>query len=41
MTICKISQEEAYHRCDPNSFSFETNSEVEEPSHFIGQGPGS
>lgn len=37
MTIRKISQDEAYHRCDPDSFSFETTSEVEELSHFIGQ----
>ncbi|MCX5871113.1 MAG: ATP-binding protein [Deltaproteobacteria bacterium] len=37
MTIHKISQEEAYHRCDPDSFSFETTKEVEELSHFIGQ----
>jgi len=32
------SQEEAYHCCDPDSFSFETTREVEELSHFIGQG---
>jgi len=37
MTIHKISPAEAYHRCDPESFSFETTSEVEELSSFIGQ----
>lgn len=37
MTVHKISPEEAYHRCDPDSFSFETTTEVEELSHFIGQ----
>ena len=37
MSVHKISPEEAYHRCDPDSFSFETTSEVEELSHFIGQ----
>ncbi len=37
MTIHKISPAEAYHRCDPDSFSFETTEEVEELSHFIGQ----
>lgn len=37
MTIHKISPEEAYHRCDPDSFSFESTKEVEELRHFIGQ----
>ncbi len=37
MTIHKISPAEAYHHCDPDSFSFETTQEVEELSHFIGQ----
>ena len=37
MTIHKISPAEAYHRCDPDSFAFETTREVEELSHFIGQ----
>ena len=37
MTIHQISPDEAYHRCDPNSFSFETTSELEELSRFIGQ----
>ncbi|MBU0663347.1 MAG: AAA family ATPase [Proteobacteria bacterium] len=37
MTVHKISPDEAYHRCDPDSFSFETTTEVEELSHFIGQ----
>lgn len=37
MTIHKISPAEAYHRCDPASFTFETTKEVEELSHFIGQ----
>ncbi len=37
MTIHKISPAEAYHSCDPDSFSFNTTEEVEELSHFIGQ----
>lgn len=37
MTIHKISSEEAYHRCDPTTFSFETTTEVKELNHFIGQ----
>lgn len=37
MTIHKISPDEAYRRCDPEIFSFETTSEVEELSRFIGQ----
>lgn len=37
MTIHKISPAEAYHRCDPDSFAFETTSEVVELSYFIGQ----
>jgi lon-related putative ATP-dependent protease len=37
MAIHKISPEEAFHRCDPDSFSFETTTEVEELSRFIGQ----
>jgi lon-related putative ATP-dependent protease len=37
MTIQTINPEEAYHRCNPDSFSFETTEEVEEISHFIGQ----
>ncbi|MBU0680753.1 MAG: AAA family ATPase [Proteobacteria bacterium] len=37
MTIHQISPLEAYHRCDPDSFSFKTTQEVEELSHFIGQ----
>ncbi len=37
MTIHNISPDEAFHRCDPDSFSFETTSDVEELSRFIGQ----
>jgi lon-related putative ATP-dependent protease len=37
MAIHKISPEEAFHRCAPDSFSFETTTEVEELSRFIGQ----
>jgi len=37
MTIHTISPDEAYHRCDPAGFSFETTSEVAELSRFIGQ----
>jgi lon-related putative ATP-dependent protease len=37
MTIHQISPAEAYHRCDPESFSFMTTAEVEELTHFIGQ----
>lgn len=37
MTTHKIRPDEAYHRCAPETFSFETTREVEELSRFIGQ----
>lgn len=37
MTINCIGPEKSYHHCDPESFSFNTTSELEEPRSFIGQ----
>lgn len=37
MITHKIRPDEAYHRCAPETFSFETTREVEELSRFIGQ----
>ena len=37
MTFRSITAEEAYHRCNPQDFPFETTAEVEELNRFIGQ----
>lgn len=37
MTIHQISPEEACHRCEPATFSFETTAELQEQARFIGQ----
>jgi len=37
MTIHQISPDEACHRCDPDTFSFETTTEIQELTRFIGQ----
>ena len=37
MTIHRITPAEAYHHCDPQEFGFETTTEIEALTHFIGQ----
>ncbi len=37
MTIHRITPAEAYHHCDPQEFGFETTTEIETLTHFIGQ----
>ena len=37
MTIHRIAPAEAYHHCDSQEFGFETTTEIEVLTHFIGQ----
>jgi lon-related putative ATP-dependent protease len=37
MDYAELKVEDLYHRCDPESFSFQTTAELEGPDHFVGQ----